>query len=468
VRDLDLPEQDADVLIDFIRREDGTWFLRVRDRGIGMTADTLQNYFLRAGASFRRSAEWAKEFLDEQGMPRVARAGRFGIGAFAVFLLGSSFRLSTRHAAAQESVGYTMEASAGSQLIEIRRAEGLPVGTTVEVELTADAVKTLDFESKEEFLFSAPERRVDWFCWDWPKVVKRVIRGAEPETLDQQDALSIRELPPTWSAIHPESFDAVCWTFEKAPRVACNGMKVAAPNELEAHLAVLGDGDSFEGPFHWPAEIGLKRPNIAVLDSEANLDLTVQRYALANPVLPFHAELARDVALSFIAHALVCGPTSLAGVLSSDHGHPLRPEQRVDYPWHGRRQAQQPLSAGRLGWCATSTNMVPAEPWLYSLLETQYCVAYGSLVFGSGNRPALGTDLIGRDPATDCAILCWYGGMSGGRDAHTPQQILESLLRNGAAVLGQPIEACRLIVSVEDKSRFSDTVWTGNCSDPYD
>jgi molecular chaperone HtpG len=87
VDSLDLPEQDGDVLIEFIKRENGTWVLRVRDRGIGMQSITIQNYFLRAGASFRRSTEWAKEFLDEQGKPRVARAGRFGIGAFAVFLL---------------------------------------------------------------------------------------------------------------------------------------------------------------------------------------------------------------------------------------------------------------------------------------------------------------------------------------------------------------------------------------------
>jgi hypothetical protein len=62
-------------------------------------------YFLRAGASFRQSADWAMEFLDEKGKPRVLRAGRFGVGAFAIFLLGPSFRLSTRHAGADRFHG---------------------------------------------------------------------------------------------------------------------------------------------------------------------------------------------------------------------------------------------------------------------------------------------------------------------------------------------------------------------------
>ncbi len=57
LQSLDLPEQDGDVMIDFIQREDETWFLRVRDKGIGMKSDAIQNYFLRAGASFRRSPE---------------------------------------------------------------------------------------------------------------------------------------------------------------------------------------------------------------------------------------------------------------------------------------------------------------------------------------------------------------------------------------------------------------------------
>ncbi len=112
---LDLPDQEPDVLIDFIKQADGSWILRVTDKGIGMTAGTLQHYFLRAGACFRQSAEWTKEFVDENGHARALRAGRFGIGAFATFLLGPSFRLFTRHVTASNSIGYCLEASADSR-----------------------------------------------------------------------------------------------------------------------------------------------------------------------------------------------------------------------------------------------------------------------------------------------------------------------------------------------------------------
>lgn len=178
---LDLPDQEADVLIDFIKRDNGTWFLRVQDKGIGMTGDTLQKYFLRAGASFRQSSDWAKEFLDENGQPRVLRAGRFGVGAFAAFLLGPSFQLKTRHVSTPESTGYMLEALVDSQLIEIHRIDGLPVGTTIEVELTDKSVATLELEKEKYNDYSGPQAKTDWFNWDWPNVVRRVVRGPMPE-----------------------------------------------------------------------------------------------------------------------------------------------------------------------------------------------------------------------------------------------------------------------------------------------
>ncbi|HEX7333105.1 MAG TPA: ATP-binding protein [Pyrinomonadaceae bacterium] len=255
IESLDLPEQDGDVLIEFIKRENGTWFLRVRDRGIGMKSDTIQNYFLRAGASFRRSAEWAKEFVDEEGQARVVRAGRFGIGAFAVFLLGPSFKLWTRHAG-EESMGYLLEASATSQLMEIRRVDGLPVGTTIEVELSSDSVTELELE-KEYLNYNGPQRKIDWFCWDWPEVNKRVVRGPEPEVLRQEYVCPVRrsKLPPEWSVIHPEGFDAVFWTFANHPTISCNGIRVTEPSIF------LTDGD-----FYWPENyIQLRHPCIAIL-----------------------------------------------------------------------------------------------------------------------------------------------------------------------------------------------------------
>jgi hypothetical protein len=379
IESLDLPDQDGDVLVEFIKRENGTWFLRVRDRGIGMRSETIQRYFLRAGASFRRSTEWAREFLDEVGQPRVIRAGRFGIGVFAVFLLGPSFKLWTRYAEVDKSMGYMIEASATSQLIEIRRVEGLPVGTTIEVEVSSKSAESLDLDIEkysDGYPPKGPGRKIDWFCWDWPKVVKRVIRGTEPELLSQQYVCPVRRgvLPPEWSVIHPKGFEAVFWTFERQPSLSCNGIRVSKPF----------DDAMDDREFFWPAEYTqFDQPAIAVCDSVANLSLTIQRYKLSQETLPFLDDLAWDVSLSFIAYALVCGPRSLEEALSLGYQHPLQFVPMSEYPTRlavlsGYRSLYRkfgaPFTKGLLRWCATSAEMVPADPWLYRLLRSESCL----------------------------------------------------------------------------------------------
>jgi hypothetical protein len=360
---LDLPEQEGDVMIDFIKRDDGSWFLRVQDRGIGMTSDNIQNYFLRAGASFRRSSEWSKEFVDEKGKPRVARAGRFGIGVFAVFLLGPSFKMWTRHVGTDKSMGYMVEATANSQLIEIQRDKNCFVGTKIEVKLSQESVEILGLDEESKYLVL--KSKIDWFCWDWPQVVKRVIADSKSKNLKQRYEFPIRRTSasPEWSVIYPEGYDAVFWTFTGKEHISCNGIAIEPPN-----YNPLLDGSFLT------KEIEFKSPIVAVIDSAASLPVTTQRYSLIDSKIPFIAELGRDVTLSFIAYSLVCGPASWDSVLSGQHRYPLQMDG-IFFP----SVVQDIFSRGRLTWCATSKGIVPADPWLYKLLNAESCLMYGLL-----------------------------------------------------------------------------------------
>jgi molecular chaperone HtpG len=456
IESLDLPEQDGDVLIEFIKRENGTWFLRARDRGIGMSSDTIQNYFLRAGASFRRSAEWAKEFVDEQGQPRVIRAGRFGIGAFAVFLLGPSFKLWTRHAGADKSIGYSIEASASSQLIEIRRIDGLPVGTTIEVEVSSESVEALNLEAETYSDYYGLENMIDWFCWNWPQVTKHVIRGTKPEVLSQNYSCPIRknELPPEWSVIHPDGFNAVFWTFENQPSLSCNGLRVVHPSYPIP-----------DSSFYWPEDtMQVYQPSIAVVDSAANLPLTIQRYELSRHTIPFIDELARDVLLSFIAHALVCGPTSQTEAFSNKRRrHPLSITPVVSYDTVGDRQSL--FANGHLRWCATPKLMVPIDPWLYTLLNSGSCFVYGAVNFDYDNSrpPSVMPKMLRQAGVTGQAVLPWFGVSQSYRDRRSEfsehvsdwsEHIFAVMARKGMRVLGRST-ASHVIVCESSEFRFN-------------
>jgi hypothetical protein len=457
---LDLPKQDADVLVEFVRRENGTWFLRVQDKGIGMRSETIQRYFLRAGASFRQSSDWAKEFLDEKGKSRVLRAGRFGVGAFAVFLLGSSFRLSTRHVSADTSMGYTLEASSDSHLIEIHRADNLPIGTTSEVELTSASAADLELDDEKYQEHSGPKKKIDWFCWDWPKVTKRVLRGPAPEILEPEFSVPVRrgKLGAEWSLVQSEGFDAVYWTFGRAPTLVCNGLVIAEPGYS---LQVRG--------FGWPENVQLGRPNIAILDSAANLPVTTQRYQLSQDSVPFIDELTRDVTLSFIAHALVCGPETREGSFSSQGRHPLSLEQFSTYD---RRSPKSPLSAGLLRWIMTPSEMVPADPWLYSLLRTESCFVWGvfDLDLARNGLRNFASEAFAQTAALNCAMLHWHGKLQfhgshrnerAQEAAGIPAQVLTELVLKGVEALGHELESAQVMVSAG--SDFPFVRDTSNC-----
>ena len=94
----DLAALDADVVVTLEEGDEkNTGWIEVADRGIGMSAEVVRNYFLRAGASFRRSDAWRRSHEDEHGKSRVLRSGRFGVGVLATFLLGDQVEVSTRH-----------------------------------------------------------------------------------------------------------------------------------------------------------------------------------------------------------------------------------------------------------------------------------------------------------------------------------------------------------------------------------
>lgn len=451
VESLDLPEQDSDVQIDFIQREDETWFLRVTDKGIGMTSETIQNYFLRAGASFRQSADWAKEFLDEQGKPRVLRAGRFGVGAFAVFLLGPNFRLRTRHVGTAKNGGYAVDASSDSELIEIRRIkDNLPVGTTIEVDISSESATKLGLE--RDRLYGIEE--TDWFCWNWPIVNRRIISGATEKLLAQKHTALLHKtaLSPEWSTIYPQGFNAVHWTFADYPELMCNGIKIAVPKGQQKLYDYHDRAD-----INWSRETQLGQPNISALDNNANLPLTTQRYSLSDKNLPFIAELSRDVTLSFIAHALVCGPTSRAE--SHMPGRQLKPHPLVLHQEEGENGFLNSL----LRWCSSSRAVIPADPWLYSLLQTNTCLVFGRVNLGCLSKVKwLDAFIQSHEQSHEhCSILSWNGYFEYNGEEDKSENLTSlaqhfcELAINGFQALNQEFSDMQMLVSAHQEMELS-------------
>lgn len=315
---IDLPDLEADVVVDFIRQEDGKWILRVQDRGIGMTADTIQNYFLRAGASFRNSPEWAKEFVDESGQMKISRIGRFGIGAFAIFLLGPSFTLKTRHVSNTTGQGFRCCVTAFDLDVEIEQTTDHKTGTTIEIPLSPDVAKILKLTPWSKSSGTMLALSTDWYCLQKPVVVRRVSLRGQFFVLDQE--LSIpshdEETDPQWAQLVASDGTKILWTLRSGESTIINGIRLAS---------VLGKTVTSypERTNTWPKQSWSQKPILSIDDPHIVVPVTIQRGEYLTKVAPYSSEIELDVCANYIAWALVCGPVSLEETVYSQKKHPL-------------------------------------------------------------------------------------------------------------------------------------------------
>ena len=212
----------------------------------------------------------------------------------------------------------------------------------------------------------------------------------------------------------------------------------------------------------------MSRPKIAVLDSAANLPLTTQRYRLSQDTVPFVNELTRDVTLSFIAHALVCGPDTRKNACYSNSRHPLSLKQFSNFREGDISDSSRNdslLSGGLLRWCTTPSEIVPADPWLYSLLRVDSCFVWGifDLDLDHGASRNFPPEAMAQTMVLDCAVLNWDVGFESHGSSRTeraervalfPSRILTELARNGVAALGHKLDSSQVVVSIGTDFQF--------------
>lgn len=264
-------EQDINVSLETC--EDGAINLTVVDTGIGMTAETVANYFLRAGASSRNTDTWLRTYGDEAGHSQVLRSGRFGIGALAAFLLGNSIEVVTRNVWADKKDAVTFKATLDDDIVELRRTEA-PVGTTIKIRLEGAVAS---------FLADNP-KAWDWYTLSSPSpVVNRIVNGQK--LLQEYEVPSLRAESDGWHRIHANGFDDVQWSYSQGPSLICNGIAVRLPTAVQSSTTILYSSD---------AGVALKWPRLSIFDSDGNLPLNLQRTSLVSD-LPFKECLLKSV-----------------------------------------------------------------------------------------------------------------------------------------------------------------------------
>jgi molecular chaperone HtpG len=299
----------ADVVVRLVDRQDSTpteaaggpplsWtsWIEVVDRGIGMTPEIVQQYFLVAGASYRKSDAWrsfhelpGEESADDRHRvrSRVLRSGRFGIGALAPFLLGDEIDVLTRHATRLEEEGLRFLVTLTGSSVHIVPACHR-VGTTIRVRLRPD---NGDDGHRRRWRLLA-----QWYYLDDPTVRYFENNNDLEEDTSKQVPQPKSALPPGWRRIQIPGFEDVQWTYLRVPELLCNGIRVGPERDWRTDR----EGD-------W--KFGLTRPNLSIFDPDGHLPLDLTRSRLNAPEYPFEAELREAVIRDYLAYVLVHAPT---------------------------------------------------------------------------------------------------------------------------------------------------------------
>ena len=282
---------DVKVTIDEITNDDGNkgYLFQIVDNGKGMTLDEIEKYFLTIGSSYTSSTDW-KKFRDNNN--DIFRAGRFGIGVLAAFLLGPEIEVSTR--SMNEEKGYIFKATLESSFIEIKKAqeEELEVGTTITIQCDKESYEKLKEQAKDD-----NQSRDYWYNWyinDIP-IVKYFLchqqlfsTGIEED--DQYNDL-ITECP---------GFENIRWKpfyrfkglpLDWCPSIYCNGFFISnVPKKRKFSIQGLKN--------FYPS---MMLPSLLIEDKNNLLPINLQRSNIdENFKYVFEEALAKEVLTTFI------------------------------------------------------------------------------------------------------------------------------------------------------------------------
>jgi len=344
---VDRYEQSDDVLLLVETAEkDRVTAITLTDRGVGMTPQIIQEYFLRAGASFRKSDTWKREHENPDGHSRILRTGRFGVGALAAFLLGDEIEIITRHAQAKDGVKFF--ARLDDERMSLQKTS-CPVGTKIHIKIPEKLQTVVGgiIPSKWEDSRLHFGSQCGHYFLKKPSL-RRVLLPSK-KALAPIDWLPQPEdgVSSDWRTFKTEDFERVFWSYKGGfPAISCNGIVISAyerPKALTRQIAT---------------------PNVSVFDKDGYLPVNLQRTGLQSDRFPFHENLVKSVTDDLIAYAFAEGPEES----QSDWFKGVYPgfRRRADYYYYNANEWAD--------WVLTPTGFVLNNPGLIKATQPKYLV----------------------------------------------------------------------------------------------
>lgn len=254
----------GEIIID-VNKETGVF--TITDNGIGMNEEIIANYYLTAGASYRYNRQWTETFLDSKNDPKIARNGRFGIGALATFLIGSKAKVTTQHI--NDDKGYCFEYTIEPNILNVNKIDRKTPGTTIEIAMNKKAI--------DSFTKTYGHPWAEWYHFTVPNIIYR-LNGKE---LKKGKIYNLRkdEDLDGWFTCKSKDYYSFHWTtsYFVNGKFLCNGIHI--PN----HRDYYGDSSIMRslkkcGYYH-------TEPSISVIDKKGIFPLDLARKSVLDTFL---------------------------------------------------------------------------------------------------------------------------------------------------------------------------------------
>lgn len=251
-----------------------TNLLVISDDGIGMDINTVRDYFLKVGASYRTSEIWKANFSDNEHS-YIPRTGKFGIGMLAGFLVGNEILVKSKHISDKfRGVQFTYTLESSDIAVSFFNSE--KVGTSIEISTTDSILKLLH----KSFETAFPSRiyshnyyngrsgsiSSNWYFLDTPQIKVFEKKDGHVKALNKINKKSKSNIFKHWVFVNDTELDGYYWNFSpRCNHVYCNGIIIHEASTPEFSLDV---GIEF---------ITLSGIEVLLLDNDGIVPINLQR-----------------------------------------------------------------------------------------------------------------------------------------------------------------------------------------------
>jgi len=238
-----------------IFRKLGKCYFEIIDNGVGMTEDTIINYLLKAGASFRNSDIWRENFEDSEHHSKVERTGRFGVGLLASFLLGNKIEVKTKYC--NSSIGYNFTTHLSDIQINIIKDTTINVGTNIKIEINNKIYERLMNDNSYEY-----DSVLNWKKW---YMLKDINIYYNKNTFD--DIVNDK----SYINLEQEEYTSVKWYYESDDyqKTICNGFQIPDNDvPISSNIDIPNELNKWNK---------IKIPTLLIVDKDGRIPLSLSR-----------------------------------------------------------------------------------------------------------------------------------------------------------------------------------------------